>query len=84
MRTLEQVLLGHGVALDGWELALAYAISDDGRSVLGRGTTPEGDWEPFLVVIPEPSTALLFGLGLIGLARSSPQFAGAPDLGGFS
>jgi probable HAF family extracellular repeat protein len=43
MRNLKDVLSPDvGTALDGWTLAVATAISADGRTVVGFGTTPSG------------------------------------------
>lgn len=53
-------------------------ISADGRTILGRGLYRYEDgrqrWDQyFLVVIPEPSTALLVGLGLATLGCQRPR-----------
>ena len=38
-----------------------------GRTIEGAGTNPSGFTEAWIAVIPEPSTALLMGLGLVAL-----------------
>jgi len=64
-----QVLLGTlGVDLTGWQLSEARGISADGRTIVGYGRNPSGSREAFVAVIPEPSTALLLGAGLMMLS----------------
>jgi uncharacterized membrane protein len=58
-----------GLDLTGWDLVAASDISDDGLTIVGVGTNPDGDTEAWIAVIPEPSTGVLVGLGLIGLVR---------------
>ena len=72
MRELQPVLvdLGLGASLAGWTLAEAYGISDDGLTIVGVGTNPQGEWEAWIAVIPEPGTASLLGVGLIGLSAA--------------
>ena len=53
--------------VEGWELEEARAISADGNTIVGIGTNAAGQTQGFIAVIPEPGTALLLGLGLIGL-----------------
>ncbi len=53
MRLLQQVLTEeYGLDLSGWKLTQAYAISPDGRSIVGHGTNPEGENEAWLVRLP--------------------------------
>ncbi len=68
MRPLKDVLASLGIALPGWWLTQAFAISDDGRTILGGAQDPEGRYQSFIAVIPEAQTAILLGLGLAGLA----------------
>jgi uncharacterized membrane protein len=68
MRLLEDVLVGLGLDLTGWELNQATAISDDGLRIVGFGSSPLGSSEAFLAELPEPSSAALLGLGLAALA----------------
>lgn len=57
--------------LEGWSMddSFGYAISDDGTTIVGSGTNPDGLVESFILVIPEPTTALLMLIGLAGLGR---------------
>lgn len=69
MRELDVVLSMLGVDLAGWTLGNATGISADGNTITGNGLNPDGETEAWIAVIPEPSTALLIGLGLAALAR---------------
>ena len=75
MQNLRDVLVGLGLDLTGWTLRESY-ISGDGLTIAGSGTNPSGQREAWIAVIPEPSTSLLLGLGVAGLAvlrrRSAP------------
>jgi probable HAF family extracellular repeat protein len=57
-----------GLDLTGWTLSEARGVSDDGLTIVGRGTNPGGDLEGWIAVIPEPSTAALLGLGLAAIS----------------
>ena len=57
-----------GIDLDGWQLTEVVDISADGRTLFGNGINPDGVAVGFLAVIPEPGTATLISLGLMGLA----------------
>ncbi|MEX0938079.1 MAG: hypothetical protein WDZ59_09480 [Pirellulales bacterium] len=70
MRNLNEVLTDLGVDLGGWTLVDARSISPDGRYIAGFGRNPAGQiegWHVDLqgVPIPEPSTGLLAGSGLV-------------------
>jgi probable HAF family extracellular repeat protein len=69
MRNLRDVLVSDfGLDLSGWSLTEARGLSDDGRTIVGHGTTPSGNTEAWMAVIPEPTTALLLASGLTALA----------------
>ena len=75
-RALRDVLANDfGLDLTGWTLTEAWGVSADGLTIVGVGTNPSGATEAFLAIIPEPSTALLFGAGLAGLALGRPRRA---------
>jgi probable HAF family extracellular repeat protein len=61
----------YGYDLTGWNLTKAYAISDDGNTVVGRGYSPQGADVGFRVFLtPEPSTVtLMLFMGAAGLLR---------------
>src|SRR5262249_13054388 len=70
MRELDQVLAGLGVSTAGWTLYAASGVSADGQTIAGWGRNPSGSTEAWIAVIPEPSTDLLFGVGLVALAAT--------------
>jgi hypothetical protein len=44
-------------------------ISDDGLTIAGNGDNSYGNYEGWIVTIPEPATLLLLGLGSLALLR---------------
>lgn len=68
MRDLSIVLRSLGIDLTGWTLRDAWGVSADGLTIVGNGTNPNGQSEGWIAVIPEPSTGILLGIGLAGLA----------------
>ena len=72
MRSLSNILTDDfGLDLTGWILEEATGISDDGLTIVGFGTNPDGNEEAWIarldpVSTPEPST--LLGLGTLALA----------------
>jgi len=67
MRSLQEMLVEHGVDLSGWELFGAHAISDDGNVIVGWGHNPMGQTEAWIATIPEPSTLVLLSIGALVL-----------------
>ncbi len=61
---------GYGIDLSGLSLSSAYDISSDGRTIVGRGVNTDGFSEAWIAVIPEPSVAVLLGIGLMSFAAS--------------
>ena len=71
MRGLMQVLMDQGIDMTGWSLTEARGVSADGLTIVGYGTNPLSQQEGWIAtIVPEPSTALLFGLGLSALAAT--------------
>ena len=69
IRNLRSVLVeGYSLDLAGWMLSEAQGISGDGRTIVGLGINPDGFTEAWIATVPEPSTASLLALGLVGLA----------------
>ena len=48
LRFVSQILTAASVSLDGWILRSVVAISADGSVVVGRGTNPAGNTEPWI------------------------------------
>ena len=68
MRELQRVLSDdYGLDLEGWTLTDVAGISDDGLTIAGTGLNPNGAFEGWIAIIPEPVTAVLVGTGLAGL-----------------
>lgn len=67
-----------GVSMDAWRSLTVTDVSADGKTIIGSGRFSSGvapsSIVTFVAVIPEPSTALLLGLGLSVLgARARPR-----------
>jgi probable HAF family extracellular repeat protein len=80
MRNLRDVLESdYGLDLTGWELDRAWDVSADGRSIVGAGVNPDGEFESWLAVLPEPGSAeLLLVFAVVALAaRRLPRRGGA-------
>ena len=73
MRELKAVLeQDFGLDLGNWELDAVLGISDDGSVLTGFGHNPNGEQQPWVVVVPEPSASLMIPIGvglLVVLAR---------------
>jgi len=67
IRALDVVLAQLGIDLSGWTINDATGISADGLTIVGNGFH-NGRQEAWVAVIPEPSTALLLGIGIGALA----------------
>ena len=68
MRGVRDVLVNdYGLDLTGWTLVQAFAVSADGRTIVGQGFNPSGDVEAWIAIVPEPGTGLLVMTGLLGL-----------------
>ncbi|MCR9092954.1 MAG: hypothetical protein NXI30_01940 [bacterium] len=82
VQTLETVMQLAGLDVEGWDFRFILEMSDDGRvflavdqvieDFLGR---PRSRSRTVLIVLPEPGTGLLLGLGLAGLASVRPRRA---------
>ena len=67
-RALSKVLNTLGVATDGWQLEQAYAVSGDGRTIIGSGRNSQGTRQSWIAFLPEPSLAWILLSGGFALA----------------
>jgi probable HAF family extracellular repeat protein len=66
MQYLNDLLVSHGVGgLANWQRSEAYGVSDDGHTIVGYGINPAGNTEAWVATVPEPSSAMLAGCGLL-------------------
>jgi probable HAF family extracellular repeat protein len=78
MRALAEILsTDYGIDTAGWVLRDAYAVSADGRTVVGWGQNPEGLYEAWLVVLA-PACSDGFDNDGDGLV-DHPEDPGCPD-----
>lgn len=58
LRSVATVLASLGLAheLQGWELGSVVDVSADGTTLLGNGINPRGLPEPWIAVVPEPTS----------------------------
>ena len=77
MRGLTSVLQDLGVQIpSGWRLQEAHAVSADGRTIVGTGANPSGQFEAWVAVVPEPGAVALFAsasCALLFRARRMPR-----------
>lgn len=67
-RYIQDILTNdYGLDLSGWILFGALDVSADGRTIVGYGINPDEELEPWIAVVPEPSTFVLAGSGLFAL-----------------
>jgi hypothetical protein len=84
VRRLDEVLTSLGVDLTGWTLLSVVGVSADGHTLLGEGRNPAGRSEAWLatipVLVPEPGTIALLGLGvaLLGARRALRESRSSP------
>jgi uncharacterized membrane protein len=66
LRELKPILeQEYGLDLSGWILDSVLGISSDGSVLTGFGRNPDGDQQPWVVAIPEPSGGLTLPAGLV-------------------
>ena len=68
IRSIADILTNLGVDVTGWQLFQAGGVSADGLTIAGHGRNPSGQIEAWVATIPEPSAALLLGMGLAMVA----------------
>ena len=62
-----------GLDTTNWNIGAIRDVSDDGSSFLVYGSEVGGNGYQLLIVIPEPRSALVLGLGLASLAFRRPR-----------
>lgn len=65
MRTVKEILEEAGIDLSGWYLHYAWALSDDGLTVVGDGLNPDSEEEAWVAYLPEPSPLGFLAPGLL-------------------
>ena len=80
IRSVRELLeeLGQGDQLTGWTLDFPRGISADGLTIVGEGTNPDGNFEAWIAVIPEPTSALVMMVLGRGASRSPAGPVKAP------
>lgn len=68
-RLVVDLLENAGIDMTGWTLVCAYGVSDDGTVIVGEGCHVSGRSGAWMMVLPEPGTMGLVGLGLAALVR---------------
>jgi len=58
-----------GLDLTDWTLTRITGISDDGLTIVGNGTNPDGFEEAWIAVIPEPASLTILIFGSVALLR---------------
>jgi probable HAF family extracellular repeat protein len=56
-RSVRDVLTAGGIDVTGWNLTQAWAMSDDGRVIVGQGTDPSGNPAAWKASLPLPCRA---------------------------
>ena len=80
MRSLKSVLQDDlGLDLTGWTLEVAMAVSADGRTIVGYGPNPSGDYEGWVAHLGSVGTWTDLGHGLAG-SFGMPVLIGTGDL----
>lgn len=65
MRDLRTVLEDSGLDMTGWTLRFVTDMSADGSVIVGTGINPNGDFEAFRAVVPEPTTVSLLSFVIL-------------------
>jgi uncharacterized membrane protein len=67
MRNLEAVLTNdYGLNLAGWRISAVYDLSADNLTLVGNGVNPNGNFEGFVIALPEPAA-----LGALSMLAAS-------------
>ena len=73
------MLTEYGISdLGGWELGEIAAISDDGTTLVGTGTNPDGEQEAWRFKYSPSAKSQIVRLPLSGNIRAVPEPAGVP------
>lgn len=74
MRSIKDILVGHGLDLSRWRLTSATDVSANGRVVVGYGVGPGGQSRAWVAILPVPeprSFCLATSVALVAVIRRS-------------
>jgi probable HAF family extracellular repeat protein len=71
----------YGLTLPGWTLTSVFAISDDGRTIIGNGTNPAGKTEGWIATVPEPSAVWQLCCAVLGVLLITAERSRANGVG---
>jgi uncharacterized membrane protein len=72
IRKLQDMLMEQcHLDLTGWTLYEAYGITPDGKTIVGAGINPAGNYEAYIAHIPEPCSLSFLLLGALAFYRKS-------------
>jgi uncharacterized membrane protein len=68
MQDIQALLVSRGVNMAGWRLRIAYAVSADGRTVVGNAFSPTSSTQAFVAYLGAPCRPDVNGDGTVNVA----------------